>query len=54
MLNQCAPLEMAFKITANDGSNYLPTCFNNSLNNMLSNVMTKSREVTLLGDTNVD
>ena len=37
-----------------DGSNYLPTCFNNSLHNMLSNVITKSREVTLLGDTNVD
>ena len=54
MLNQCALLERAFKSTANDGSNYLPTCFNNSLNNMLSNVMTKSREVTLLGDTNVD
>ena len=37
-----------------DGSNYLPTCFNNSLHNMLSNVITKSREVTLLGDRNVD
>ena len=37
-----------------NGSDYLPTCFNNSLNNMLSNVITKSREVTLLGDTNVD
>ena len=37
-----------------DGSKYLPTCFNNSLHNMLSNVITKSREVTLLGDTNVD
>ena len=37
-----------------DGSDYLPTCFNNSLHNMLSNVITKSREVTLLGDTNVN
>ena len=31
-----------------DGTNYLPTCFNNSLHNMVSNVITKSREVTLL------
>ena len=37
-----------------DGSDYLPTCFNNSSNNMLSSLTTKSTEVTLLGDTNVD
>ena len=37
-----------------DGSDYLSTCINNSFNNMLSNVITKSREVTLLGDTNVN
>ena len=36
-----------------DGSDYLPICFNNSLH-MLSNVITISTEVTLLGDTNVD
>ena len=36
-----------------DGSDYLPTCFKNSLNNMLSNFITKSRKVTLLGDKNV-
>ena len=36
------------------GSDYLLTWFNNSLNDMLSNVITKSREVALLGDTNVD
>ena len=37
-----------------DGSDYLPTCFNNSSNNMLSSLTTKSTEITLLGDTNVD
>ena len=37
-----------------DGSDYLPACFNNSLNNMLSNVLTKSRALALVGDTNVD